>query len=167
VKKALVFICYIFLLPNIIKAQFTTKSPKKASIYSAVIPGAGQFYTKKYWKIPIIYAGLITSANYIKINQEQYLLYKKTYTDRLDGVNTDEFISSYNNNELINLVEFHKRNRDISILLFSVAYLLNIVDASANAHLFNYDISEEIGFQLKPSYYTNNNFPGIVLSIKF
>ena len=104
----------------------------------------------------------------MRISQtEQYLLYKKTYIDRLDGVNTDEFTSIYNNNELINLVEHHKRNRDIFILLFSLAYLLNIVDASANAHLFNYDISEEIGFQLKPSYYTNNNSPGIVLSIKF
>ena len=166
-KKTLVFICCIFLLPNIIKAQFTTKSPKKASIYSAVIPGAGQFYTKKYWKIPIIYAGLITSANYIKNNQDKYLLFKKTYINRLDGVNSDEYTNVYNNNELINLVEYHKRNRDVYILLFSLTYLLNIVDASANAHLFNYNISEDIGLQLKPSYYTNNNTTGIVLSIKF
>ena len=166
-KKTLVFICCIFLLPNIIKAQFTTKSPKKASIYSALIPGAGQFYTKKYWKIPVIYAGLITSANYIKSNQDQYLLYKKTYIKRINGTNSDEFSNIYNDNELINLVEHHKRNRDIFILLFSLTYILNIVDASANAHLFNYNISEDIGFQLKPLYHTNNNTTSIVLSIKF
>ena len=166
-RKIHILICCIFLLPNITKAQFTTKSPKKASIYSALVPGAGQFYTKKYWKIPIIYAGLITSASYIKSNQDQYLLYKKTYIKRLDGTNTDEFTNIYNDNELINLVEYHKRNRDISILLFSLTYLLNIVDASANAHLFNYNISEDIGFQLKPLDYANNNTTGIILSIKF
>ena len=72
--------------------------------------------------------GLITSANYIKSNQDKYLLFKKTYINRLDGVNTDEYTNVYNNNELINLVEYHKRNRDIYILLFSLTYLLNIVD---------------------------------------
>ena len=52
------------------------KIPKKAGLYSAILPGAGQVYTEKYWKVPIIYAGLITSAYYIRENNELYHLYK-------------------------------------------------------------------------------------------
>ena len=59
-----------------------TKIPEKAGLYSAIIPGAGQVYTKKYWKVPIIYAGLITSAYYIHENATLYNLYKQTYINK-------------------------------------------------------------------------------------
>ena len=64
------------------------KIPKRAGLYSAILPGAGQVYTKKYWKVPIIYAGLITSAYYIKESHDLYDLYKQTYLNRLAGTPT-------------------------------------------------------------------------------
>ena len=69
-----------------IKAQESVvKIPKKAALYSAIIPGAGQVYTKKYWKVPFIYAGLITSAYYINESHTLYDTYKQAYINRLDG----------------------------------------------------------------------------------
>ena len=65
------------------------KNPKKAALYSAIIPGAGQIYTKKYWKTPIIYGGLLASAYYIKENNDFYQLYKNTYLNRVNGNNSD------------------------------------------------------------------------------
>ena len=75
--------------------EMEKKIPKKAGTYSAIIPGAGQIYTKKYWKIPIIYGGLITSAYYIKKSNDSYELYKTSYLNRLNGDYSDEFQGKY------------------------------------------------------------------------
>ena len=79
------------------------KIPKKAGLYSAILPGAGQVYTKKYWKVPIIYAGLITSAYYIKKSNDCHQFYKTTYLSRTAGNNSDEFQGQYSNADLIGL----------------------------------------------------------------
>ena len=128
------------------------KIPKRAGMYSAIIPGAGQVYTKKYWKVPIIYAGLITSAYYFKENHDLYDLYKSTYLNRIDGNTTDNL--DYSNTDLITLTEFYRRNREVSALLFTLTYILNIVDASVSAHLFEYDVTEDISLHFQP---INNN----------
>jgi hypothetical protein len=106
------------------------KSPKKAAILS-IIPGAGQFYTEKYWKIPIIYSALITSAYYINDNKDHY-----------------------------------KRNREISVMLFSLTYLLNIIDASVNAHLFEYEVNENLSIQIRPVKMIDSHHTGIALNIR-
>ena len=140
------------------------KIPKRAGMYSAIIPGAGQVYTKKYWKVPIIYAGLITSAYYFKENHDFYDLYKSTYLNRIDGNTTD--IWDYSNTDLITLTEFYRRNREVSALLFTLTYILNIVDASVSAHLFEYDVTEDISLHFQPIYMAKENANGLSLSIK-
>ncbi len=140
--------------------------PKKAGMYSALLPGAGQVYTKKYWRIPIIYAGLITSAYYIKDSHDLYNLYKQTYLNRLDGDRTDEFSAIYTDANLLALTEHYRRNREISALLFTLTYVLNIVDASVSAHLFNYDVHEDISLHLKPIFIAKENASGLSLLIK-
>ena len=125
------------------------KSPKKAAVYSTIIPGAGQAYTKKYWKIPIIYSGLAGSIYLIQTNQKKYNLYKSTAIQRLNGDYSDEF--EYSDTELITLKDFYRRNRDLSYLSFVGIYILNIIDASINAHLLNYDISENISINISPN----------------
>ena len=140
------------------------KIPKKAGLYSAIIPGAGQVYTKKYWKIPIIYAGLITSAYYIKESNDSYLLYKSTYLNRLAGNNSDKFQEQYSNTDLTTLANHHRRNREISILCFIGTYILNIVDASVNAHLFDYDVSDDLSLHIQPVYFSKKNATGLSLS---
>lgn len=140
------------------------KIPKRAGMYSAIIPGAGQVYTKKYWKVPIIYAGLITSAYYFKENHDFYDLYKSTYLNRIDENTTDNL--DYSNTDLITLTEFYRRNREVSALLFTLTYILNIVDASVSAHLFEYDVTEDISLHFQPIYMAKENANGLSLSIK-
>ena len=142
------------------------KIPKRAGLYSAILPGAGQVYTKKYWKVPIIYAGLITSAYYIKENYNLYDLYKQTYINRWEGNRTDEFTNRYTDANLLTLTEHYRRNTEVSALLLTLTYVLNIVDASVSAHLFDYDVSEDISLHIQPIYMVKENTSGLSLSIK-
>ena len=138
---------------GVLKAQKTErKNPEKAAIYSAIIPGLGQAYNKKYWKIPIIYTGLISSAYYIKNSNESYTLYRNIYLNRISGDNSDQFQGQYSDIDLITLTNHYRRNREISILCCIGTYLLNIIDASVSAHLFNYDISDDLSLNIQPIY---------------
>ena len=160
-------LCIVLFFSISIKAQESVvKIPKKAALYSAIIPGAGQVYTKKYWKVPLIYAGLITSAYYINESHTLYDTYKQTYLNRLDGDRTDEFIGTYTDANLVTLTEHYRRNAEISALLFTLTYVLNIVDASVNAHLFKYNVSENISMIVQPVYFSKKNASGLSLSIK-
>lgn len=150
---------YIFFIFTLISLSISSqkiqkeKSPKKASIYSAVIPGAGQIYTKKYWKVPIIYGGLVTSAYFINDNNNQY----KEYRDAaLLSYETGEDQLGYTYSELITLKDHYKRNREISYFSFVGVYILNIIDASVNAHLFHFDVSDDISLNVRP-YSTFSN----------
>lgn len=142
--------------------EYGEKIPKKAGLYSAILPGAGQVYTKKYWKVPVIYGGLITSAYYINESNDLYQLYKSTYLNRLDGDFTDNL--NYSDSDLRTLTEHYRRNREVSALLFTLTYILNIVDASVNAHLFDYDVSEDLSLHIQPVYFSKENASGISLS---
>ena len=155
----LTFSCLLCSQKNF--AQENYKSPKKAAMLS-IIPGAGQVYTKKYWKIPIIYSSLIASGYYIIDNNKNYKHYRDTYLNRINGIGDN---TEYTNSDLITLKDYYKRNREISIMLFGLAYILNIVDASVNAHLFQYDIDENISLKIEPFYYNEFNHNLICLKI--
>ena len=129
----------------------------------SIFPGAGQIYTKKYWKVPIIYSALITSGYFIMDNNKKYKKYRDTYLDRNNGI-IDNL--NYSNSELITLKDYYKRNREISIMLFSLSYILNIIDASVNAHLFQYEIDENISFKLDPMLNHGTYNTSISLQIK-
>ena len=160
-----IFIALFLTFTGICEAQESLlKIPKRAGMYSAIIPGAGQVYTKKYWKVPIIYAGLVTSAYYFKENQDLYDLYKGTCLNRLIGNTSDNL--DYSNTDLITLTEFYRRNREVSALLFTLTYILNIVDASVSAHLFDYDVNEDISLHFQPIYMAKENANGLSLLIK-
>ena len=164
-QKKHILIAFLLLFASTIIAQESiVKTPKRAGLYSAIIPGAGQVYTKKYWKVPIIYAGLITSAYYFKENHDLHDLYKKTYLNRIGGNTSD--ILDYTDADLITLTDHYRRNREVSALLFTLTYILNIVDASVSAHLFDYNVSEDISLHFQPIYMEKGNASGLSLSIK-
>ena len=141
------------------------QSPKKAALMSAALPGLGQIYNKKYWKVPIIYAGLLTSAYYINDNNNRYKQYKEAYIIRIDNNpnTTDNYVGEYSSGDLLILKDFYRRNREISILCFVGTYILNIVDASVDAHLFDYDISDDISLHITPT--STTDFNGLTLSL--
>ena len=132
---------------------------------SAAYPGFGQMYNKKYWKVPLIYAGLLTSLYYINDNNSRYNQYKDAYIIRTDNnpSTVDDFVGEYSSGDLLILKDFYRRNREISILCFVGTYILNIVDASVDAHLFDYDISEDISLQMTPT--STANFNGLSLTL--
>jgi len=162
------FILFCFFFLSVVKAQDLSQpiqSPKKAAMLSAAFPGLGQVYNKKYWKVPIIYAGLLTSVYYINDNNIKYKQYKDAYIIRMDNnPNTmDDYVGEYSNGDLIILKDFYRRNREISILCFVGTYILNIVDASVDAHLFDYDISDDISFHVYPT--STSDFNGFCLTL--
>lgn len=152
-RKYIFFICTLISLSISSQKIQKEKSPKKAAIYSAVIPGAGQIYTKKYWKVPIIYGGLVTSAYFINDNNNQYKEYREA---ALLSYETGEDQLGYTYSELITLKDHYKRNREISYFSFVGVYILNIIDASVNAHLFHFDVSDDISLNIRP-YSTFSN----------
>ena len=121
----------------------------KVGLLSAACPGLGQFHNKKYWKIPAIYTALSgTLFQYIN-NNRKYKDYKAEYLSRINGdPNTINKFPNYTNNNLITLQEYHRNSRDLYGLLTLLIYVLNIVDASVDAHLANYNINNNLSLSL-------------------
>lgn len=146
-------------------------SPKKATIYSAVLPGLGQAYNKKYWKIPIVYAGFGTTGYFIYRNTTQYKLYKQAYIYRMDDdyLTVDDY-PEYTATELAYIKDNYRRNMEISYIATAAVYIFNIIDATVDAHLFDFDISDDLSMNWQPSIIplsTFNTRQAYGLSLRF
>ena len=140
-------------------------SAHKASVLSTIIPGAGQVYNKKYWKVPIIYASLATSIYFINENQNKFNTYKDAYLQRENG-GIDDYYELYNNSQLITIMDYYQRNRDVSYIITAAVYLLNIVDASVDAHLLDFDVSDDLTLSYSPSFINTPYGKNTSLSLK-
>lgn len=129
-------------------------SPTKASLLSAILPGTGQAYNKKYWKIPIIYAGFAGLGYLAVTNNSDYKIYKDAYRLRLDGNEStvDDYVGIYSDEDLVTLKDYYKRNRDLSYICMGILYALNIIDASVDAHLFYFNVNDDLTMQVQPGY---------------
>ncbi len=134
-------------------------APAKAAFYSAVLPGLGQIYNKRYWKVPIVYLGIGTSIYFYKLNNDDYNRFRDAYKRRLAGYTDDEFWGNgttpiVSSDRLEDAQKTAKRNKDLSIAVAVVFYLLNIIDANVDAHLrqfnVNNDLTLEPVFKLNP-----------------
>ncbi|KGO90242.1 hypothetical protein Q764_04080 [Flavobacterium suncheonense GH29-5 = DSM 17707] len=130
-------------------------APSKAAFYSAVLPGLGQAYNKKYWKIPIVYAGLGTGIYFYADNNKKYHRFRDEYKKRLNGTSdsNDPYFGNLDNSRIIDGQKFYQRNRDLSVLVTAAIYILNIVDANVDAHLMQFNVNENLS--LKPDLYQN------------
>ena len=123
-------------------------SPSKAAFYSAVFPGGGQAYNKKYWKVPLAWAAVGIPTYFYLNNNSEYKRYRKAYKLRKTGL-VDEFTLD-DGTELISLTGLERAqktlrgNRDLSLLVVIIGYVLQIVEASVNAHLLQFDASDNI-----------------------
>lgn len=147
-------------------------SPTKAALLSTALPGLGQAYNKKYWKIPIVYAGFAGLVFWIGTNVKNYNTYSKAYEYRMDDnpATIDQFVDQYNAEDLRTLKRFYRRNLDLSIVLTAVWYGLNIVDAAVDAHLFEFDVSDNLSLRIDPimEYHSRaNNFTGLKVGLRF
>ncbi len=133
------------------KEPYDPLAPSRAAFYSAVIPGLGQVYNDKYWKIPIIYAGIGASIYFYSTNRDDFTRYRDAYKRRLAGYSDDEF-QGIANETLIRAQRTSKRNMDVSLAVAVGFYLLNIVDANVDAHLKQYNISEDLSLNPEIDY---------------
>lgn len=143
--------------------------PKKAALMSAILPGLGQAYNKKYWKMPLIYAGFTGLGYAFAYNQTRYAKYRDAYKYRIDGDATtvDQYVGYYSDKNLFDLQQFYHRYRDLSLIGAGLLYVLNIIDASVDAHLFTFDVSDDLTLNIKPTFnHTSANYFRPELSIK-
>lgn len=149
--------------------------PKKAAILSAILPGAGQAFNRKYWKIPILYAGGVTLGYFINFNNKNYQRFKTAVNKRTDGdaLTIDEFVNTYpSEDQLRTGRDYYRRNRDLLLITSVMVYLLNIADASVDAHLAGFDVSDNLALSVQPSvvsipYSTTAMATGLSLQLRF
>lgn len=134
-------------------SQINTKkkgNPVVATLCSMVIPGLGQAYNKKYWKIPIIYSLFGAMYYFAQNNHQKYKDFKFAYknfdTDKKPIWVTENIKSDY----LKSRMEFYKRNRNFNIIIGSIFYLLNILDANVDAHLMDFDVGSDLSLRVEP-----------------
>jgi hypothetical protein len=128
-------------------------TPAKAAFYSAVLPGLGQAYNKKYWKIPLVYGAIGTSLYFYIDNNKKYHQYRDAYKRRLEGY-TDDNYTYLDNTRLIAGQKFYQRNRDLSALITLAFYALNIIDANVDAALLQFNVDENLS--VRPIIYPND-----------
>ena len=157
--------------------RFKDHSPQKATMLSATLPGLGQAYNGKYWKIPIIYAGFATVAWFVDFNNTEYQNFRRAYLARVDGnPNTTDDFPWVSTDRLERAMNFYRRNLEITYIAGAALYILNILDATVDAHLLDFDVGEELTMNLQPVLIPNmmmqegnrnNSFAGLKFTFRF
>jgi hypothetical protein len=152
------------------KPDYSTlpKNPRKATKLSALLPGAGQVYNGKAWKVPILYAGFMADIYFIGYNNRRYQVFREALFTFDEG--EPNIFPSLNRDALVRNVDYWRRNRDLTILLLGVIYALNIIDANVDAHLSGFDISDELSLAIEPNmqqYAAHNHSLGLSVKLKF
>lgn len=148
--------------------SFNPLSPAKAAFYSTVLPGLGQAYNKRYWKIPIVYGALAIPLYYYSINAKAYNRYRTAFKQRAAG-EEDEFYDIFSDASLESAQTILKRNRDTSLLTFVGLYALQILEANIDAHLLQFNITDKITFdpKLMRDNVSKDNYVGLSINLKF
>ncbi len=153
--------------PSLAKPVPFQPNPKKSALFSAILPGAGQFYNRQYWKIPIIYAGVGAAVYFLVDNTKQYQRFREGYIIRITNPNVqDEFTGKYSQQDLQVLQNAYRKYLDLTILFTGLGYTLQVMDALTFAHLKNFDISKDISVRLRPVALPNGD-PGLGLVMRF
>jgi hypothetical protein len=134
------------------KEPYDPLAPARAAFYSAVLPGLGQAYNKKYWKIPVIYAGMAAGVYFYLKNDKEYDRFRNAYKRRLAGYTDDEFYGTgttpiISNDRLIDAQKSSQKNKDVSIIVSIAFYLINIVDANVDSHLKQFNVSDDLSLR--------------------
>ena len=171
------------------KVEYIAKrfNPRKALLFSAILPGAGQVYNKKYWKVPLVYGGIIGFGAIVNFYNNNYTIFKNqlyaviNYPDPAKGyVVTDYNLLSqspaqlatrnFTKQQLEDLSNSSRRNRDYFIIITGFMYLLQMVDAHVDAHLKEFKVNPNLQIAVEPrmeSSYMAGNTSGMALVFKF
>jgi hypothetical protein len=141
----------------LLKSYATRYNPRKALLYAAVVPGLGQIYNKKYWKLPLVYGGMFALGYAINFYQDGYTTYKaKLYYNLENGYEGDNDVNipagdTYTTANYRKIVDQYKRERDFMIILMGGVYLLQMVDAHVDAHLKEFDLNPKLKLTVTPT----------------
>ena len=143
-------------------------SVKKATIFSAVLPGLGQAYNRKYWKIPLVLGGIGTAIYFIDDNTRNYKFYRDNLIAELDDDPNTVNTSGQSSSLLAENMDIRRRNVDLSYIALAGVYVLNIIDANVDAHLFYFDVGDDLSVSFRPSLLPSNDVrTGLKVSLNF
>ncbi|WP_405398075.1 DUF5683 domain-containing protein [Maribacter sp. Asnod2-G09] len=158
------------------KKEFKPLAPSKAAFYSAVLPGMGQIYNKRYWKTPIVWGAIGGSVYMYIYNNDQYQRFRTAFIRRQAGFTNDEFngegtLPLFDVERLEYQQERFQSDRDLWLVAAIALYALNIVDANVDAHLKQFNIDDDLSIDFEPyldlNQVTNSPNYGMALIIKF
>ncbi len=153
--------------------EYNPLSPSKAAFYSAILPGLGQAYNKKYWKIPFVYGALGSGVYFYTLNNNNYNRVRTAFKlrtngkpDEFDGLDGKPFLSE---DALISAQKGYKKDKDLSLLVTAGLYILQIIEASTNAHLLQHNVGNSLTINPKLIKNTTNNrtIVGAQINFKF
>lgn len=130
-------------------------SPHKATLW-ALLPGAGQIYNKKYWKLPIVYAGFGVIGYFIIANQKEYNKYNDAYICSAKADNDTSFVctdpigSQYETSYIQSYRDYYRRNLELSWIIMGAWYILQMLDATVDAHLFHWEVDDNLTLRVDP-----------------
>ena len=147
-------------------------NPRKATLRSLIIPGWGQWTNKKYWKIPIVYGALGITAGVFFYNLKTYKLLRQGVIYRASGTSADSLLvdpqfRDLSTQSIVANRDIFRQNIDYSVLVFLVFWGLNVVDATVDAHLKEFDVSSDIGMRIHPGFNYITSSPGLSLVFFF
>jgi hypothetical protein len=140
-------------------------SPRKASIMSAIIPGLGQAYNKKYWKIPVIYGAFGGLAYVFISNNDKYNFYRTNHIAESDEDPETVNATILSGDQLQKEKLYYRKFRDLSAFGIGIVYIFNILDANVDAHLRTFDVSDDLGVSFRP--YALPSAAGFQVTLKF
>lgn len=171
------------VVDSIFKKKINPLAPSKAAFYSAIFPGLGQIYNKRYWKVPIVYAAIGTGVYVYVYNNTEYNRFRDAFKRRKAGFTDDEFFdlrpddgvtpttADFSDEALQDAQERFQRDRDLALLVTIGLYVLNVIDANVDSHLKQYNIDDDLSLDIKPylDYNPVTASPnyGMALTIKF
>lgn len=158
-----------------------TPDPKRAMWLAIVLPGAGQIYNRKYWKLPIVYGGFVGCIYAMRWNNQMYRDYSQAYMDLMDDnpdtqsynqfLHLGNTITEDNKARYENLFkrrkDYYRKYRDLSIFALIGVYALSVIDAYVDASLSQFDISKDLSLRIEPSVINNHSSLNPVKSSSF
>ncbi len=146
-------------------------NPQKALILGLLLPGGGQIYNKKWWKLPLVYGGLGAMGWAIQYNTEQYLNFKRNHRRAVRGLPHDYSELGISASYLKTIRDRADKRRQLSYIGFAAVYALTIADAFVDAHLAGFDMSEDLSLQFTPlleeNSFNHTTFPAMGIVLKF
>lgn len=157
-----------------IKSYARRFSPRKAILYAAILPGLGQVYNKKYWKLPLVYGGFYAIGHYIKQYNKLYTEYKGylyyNLENGLSSANAENPDIGLTTSQLRTIVDKSRRERDFMIILMGGMYLLQMVDAHVDSHLKEFDVNPRLQVSIEPTVQQDiwtGRTTGVALIVRF